>query len=76
MGCWALIDARNFALQRCASAAHHFTMTDEQTTAALLANDPFAARESADDSVPTESIMDTLAAWDSSEESALYSVKQ
>lgn len=51
-------------------------MTDEQTTAALLANDPFAARESADDSVPTESIMDTLAAWDSSEESALYSVKQ
>jgi hypothetical protein len=47
-------------------------MTDAQTTDAIIANDPFAARESADDAVPAETVMDVLMAWDSAEASTLY----
>jgi hypothetical protein len=47
-------------------------MNDEAASAAILANDPFAARASEPDAIEAETYLDCLAAFDSSEVSSLY----
>lgn len=47
-------------------------MTDFEAAAELALNDPFAAAMERADAVPTESILDVLAAFDSHEVSPLF----
>jgi hypothetical protein len=48
------------------------TMNDLEAADQIAMNDPFAAAMERDDSVPTETIMDILAAFDSSKVSPYY----